>query len=573
MTSILRTVRRVSKQELEGLMATFNANLTNVYDLSKVIDGGNNIYPNHPRVRTLPGTDRTTAKAICESYIQNLNRSYNDKYWYGTRTDQSSNPHPLDQVSLHGFRNVTKTPDFEKRCRAGEIIVNDYQVVKCAIRTEIIGELTRRLAKGGGVPYLDPSNPFLKVTYARCNGRMETGIQIGKLLYVSSKWPSIVVYDEKYTLPEVYSFLGASWSPQKLYESILEKQKENSVSLRQIQSALADANSKDVDALTAIAEMPETIQSMVDGVKLITKIVKDARKREFKIISRQGPLEKEYAQKAYAKYRARREREVLKGFTSKKFLRRNPGSTMADYHREVQRRLKRIETFDSYSSRRAARFRRDAAIEIADELSALQLNVQYNIKPTVYLIQDLEQAIRGYNDRAYASTRNREIINVDVPISKDLSMPLNIHQRVFIKRQYNMETAAGRLNALLMTDVVVTAFEKIRLWSIIGDWVFTIGDFLKSINWNPQHIQQGSTASTRGSCAANITIPVKFPNASKDCKVNFFVEYDGYLRDKISPYPSGIYWNPDIDLTRALSGIAFAWQLILGRPIKNYSWN
>ena len=571
--TILRTIRRVSRQELEGLMVSHNAIVTQVYDLSQTIPGGSTTFPNRPRVANLDGSDLTATIAICNSYIQNLDRPYDDKYWYGSKTDQFSNPHPLDQISLHGFRNSVKTPDFEKRCREGEIIVNDYDVVKCVISTQIVGELRRRLGRGGGRPYLDPSNPYLTVTQALCQGRVETGVRIGNLLYVCAVWPSVYIYDEEYILPEVTSFLGASWSPQKIYESILKKQQENPVSLRQIQSALADANSKDLDALTAIAEMPETIQSMIDGVKLITKIVKDARKREFKIISRQGTLEKEYAQKAYAVFRARKEREILKGFTSKKFLRRNPGSTMDDYHKEVQRRLKRIESFDSYSSRRAARFRRDAAIEIADELSSLQLNVQYNIKPTVYLIQDLEQAIRGYSDRAYASTRKREVINVDVPINDDVTVPLNINQRVFIKRQYNMETSAGRLNALLMTDVVVTAFEKIRLWSIIGDWVFTISDFLKSISWNPQHIQQGSTASTRGSCAFNFSIPVKFPTASKDCQINFKVEYDGYLRDKISPYPSGIYWKPEIDLTRALSGIAFAWQIILGRPVKNYSWN
>lgn len=571
--TILRNIRRVSEKELERLRETHDAIGINLYDMSKVIPGGNNIYPNHPSAGSLPGTDKTVVNAICDSYVQNYHRSLDDNLWYGTRSDNLSNPHPLDQISLFGFRNVVKTPDFEKRCREGEIIVNDYDVVKCQIRTEIIGEYSKSIYRGGGRPYLNVNNPYLMVVYARCEGTMRTGIQIGNMLYVCANWPNVQLMDEQYLLPEVTSFLGASWSPQKLYEGILKEQRDNPVSLRQIQHALAEANSKDVDALTAIAEMPETIQSMIDGVKLITKIVKDARNKEFKIISRQGPLEKEYAQKAYAKYRARKEYDILKGFTSKKFLRRNPGSTMDDYHREVQRRLKRIESLEQYSSKRAARFRRDAAIEIADELSSLQLNVQYNIRPTVYLIQDLEQAIRGYNDRAYASTRKREIITRDFIVDEGVTMPLVIHQRVFIKRQYNMETSAGRLNSLLMTDVVVTAFEKIRLWSIIGDWVFTISDFLKSINWNPQHIQQGSTASTRGSCKASVSLPAIFPNVSENSYVKFDIEYDGYLRDKISPYPSGIYWNPDIDLTRALSGIAFAWQIILKRPIKDYSWN
>lgn len=506
--------------------------------------------------------------AVRDFYMSRLGSAWDTKYLTGTNTISGDIAHPLDNVFLFGYRNPRKVENFEERCLAGEVIVNDYEVVKCLIETKVQGKITGTTRYSNTQSYLSLNNSGMN--FGLVSGYI-IALRHGGKLYVPYDYPYATIDEFTFSLPEVSTYLGASWSPQQCYDAIHNIHYFAQPPVQLIQSALAEANSKDVDMLTAIAEMPESIQSIVDGLKTITRIVKDARNKEIKIISRAGTIQQEYAQKAYAKYSARRKRQILSGFTRKKFFRRNKGATIHDYHREFQRRLKLIESLESYSARRAARFRRDAAIEIADELSSLQLNVQYNIKPQVYLIEDLVKAIENYGNKAYASTRKRIIVPVSIN-ADSFAVNGEIHHRCFIKRRYAQETTTGRLGSLLMTDVVVTAFEKIKLWSIIADWVFSVGDFLKSITWNVDYTQQGATYSKKLKIDQTENVPVLLSNGQTS-GITVHIQYEGYLRYITSPSPSGIHYVNKMDLTKTLSGLSFVWQIILKRPVKDYNWN
>lgn len=545
----------------------WNSKNVRIYDLSREIPGGNNVYPNHPLVSEL--TDSSIIiDEVRNFYVSRYNQSYDSDVGTGTLT-VGEPTHPLEQIFLYGDRQTVKHADFKKRCMEGEIIVGDYLIERCSVKTRLIGTVTNSAIIMAGRPYVSKLPTY---GYKRCNGSMREGIAFGSYFYCPNDFPKIEISRKTYSRPSDSSFFGATFTPAMIYQKLHEESQLHRPSLSLQQSALAEANSKDIDMLTAIAETPETIQSVIDGLKTITRIVKDAKAKEIKIISRAGTIEKEYAQKAYNKFLVRKKREVLKNFSSKKYLRRNPGKEMADYHREVQRRLNSIESLESYASKRATRFRRDAAIEIADELSALQLNVQYNILPTVYLIQDAERAIRSYGN-VYASTRKKDPpFKADVYIDNTLILAATVTNRCFIKRRYQNDTTASKLSALIMADVVVTAFEKIKLWSIIIDWFYGVTDFIKSINWNPDHIEQGATISHKFEGKRTFAKQVTF-NSGEKGTVEFDIDYSFYDRDKFSPYPSGIYWQNKVDFTRALSALAFTWQIILGRPVKNYSWN
>lgn len=536
---------------------------------------------NNPYHTTLQVWDASTGKreanisstlfldAVRDFYTSRIDGPWDTRYLTGTDTVSGDPFHPLDNVFLYGYRKPEKVDKFKERCEAGEIVVNDYEVVKCLIETKTQGIVTETRRYANTQSYLNMNNSG--INFGLASGYL-IALRHGGKLYVPYDYPYATIDEFTYSLPEATTYLGASWSPQQCYNAIHNTHYFAQPPASLIQSALAEANSKDVDMLTAIAEMPESVQSIIDGIKTITRIVKDARNKEIKIISRAGTLQQEYAQKAYAKYSARKKRQILSSFTRKKFFRRNKGATIDDYNRELHRRLKQIESLESYSARRAARFRRDAAIEIADELSSLQLNVQYNIKPQVFLIEDLVKAIENYGNKAYASTRKRIVVPVSIDVPNSFVIKGEIHHRCFIKRRYAQDTTAGRLGSLLMTDVVVTAFEKIKLWSIIADWVFTVGDFLKSITWNVDYTQQGATYSKKLKIKQSDKVSVSLPNG-QTTDILVHIEYEGYFRYKTSPSPSGIHYVNKMDLTKTLSGLSFAWQIILKRPVKDYNWN
>ena len=553
--TILRKVVRFNPEAFKALYGNFYYTTLQVWDAST-----------GKREENVSST--LFLDAVRDFYMSRLGSAWDTKYLTGTNTISGDTPHPLDNVFLFGYRNPRKVENFEERCLAGEVIVNDYEVVKCLIETKVQGKIIGTTRYSNTQSYLSLNNSGMN--FGLASGYI-IALHHGGKLYVPYDYPYATIDEFTFSLPEVSTYLGASWSPQQCYDAIHNTHYFAQPPVQLIQSALAEANSKDVDMLTAIAEMPESIQSIIDGIKTITRIVKDARNKEIKIISRAGTIQQEYAQKAYAKYSARKKRQILSGFTRKKFFRRNKGATIDDYNRELQRRLKLIESLESYSARRAARFRRDAAIEIADELSSLQLNVQYNIKPQVYLIEDLVKAIENYGNKAYASTRKRIVVPVSID-ANSFAINGEIHHRCFIKRRYAQETTAGRLGSLLMTDVVVTAFEKIKLWSIIADWVFSVGDFLKSITWNVDYTQQGATYSKKLKIDQTENVPVLLSNGQTS-SITFHIQYEGYLRYITSPSPSGIHYVNKMDLTKTLSGLSFVWQIILKRPVKDYNWN
>lgn len=545
----------------------WNSKIVQIFDLSREIPGGNAAYPNYPLVSRLDDSS-IIIDEVKNFYVSRLHEPYNSSV--GTGTLSVGEPtHPLEQIFLRGDRQTVKHADFKKRCMEGEIIVGDYLIERCSIKTRLIGEIIQTAVMMAGRPYTSSLPTY---GYKRCEGSLREGLAFGNYFYCPNEFPRIEISRKMFSRPSDTSFFGATFTPEMIYQKLHEESQLHRPSLSLQQSALAEANSKDIDMLTAIAETPETVQSVIDGLKTITRIVKDAKAKEVKIISRAGTIQQEKAQKAYNLFLARKKRSVLKNFSSKKYLRQNPGKNMADYHAEVQRRLKNIESLELYAAKRATRFRRDAAIEIADELSALQLNVQYNIMPTVYLIQDAERAIRSYGN-VYASTRKKDTpFGVDCYLDNTLIMDATVTNRCFIKRRYQNDTTSSKLSALIMSDIIVTAFEKIKLWSIIIDWFYGVTDFIKSINWNPDHIEQGATISHKFEGRRSFAKQVTFSSGEKGV-VEFDIDYSFYDRDKISPYPSGIYWRNNMNFTKSLSALAFTWQLMLGRPVKNYSWN
>lgn len=351
---------------------------------------------------------------------------------------------------------------------------------------------------------------------------------------------------------------------QKLLDLIKEKSFDYDIKGDLVQDVAVKANSGDLDVLTSIAELPETIQSILDGFKLIKKIFVDWKKKLFKLHSQSDNLSKVLARRKYNELIAKKRR----GFPpynrwKSQRLRAREDASIERWHREREYFLDRLVTFEQYWSRKEAYFRRRAKHELADAIAGVHLNARYNIATNVYMLQDVGEVILNWATE-YKRYRDKRVevnfIDFEELIEGQCEFVGDNQRthRAFIKRQYDVSNSLEKLGRSLMADVLVTGYEMVKIWSIIFDWFFTISDCLRAINWNPRHRQQASCYSVKTEVHGVLSVTRTVNGEQTTCKCR--IDYDGYHRNLISPGAwLGIYWRPQFDLIRQLDALAFFW--------------
>lgn len=474
-------------------------------------------------------------------------------------------------------RITVKTPEFEKRCREGEIIINPYTTYFGYVRAEPTYEVTTSRDVGssnlwgtrdslfnfnlfwqGHCPY-QPS--MRRVYHSSSYSTMELLLDAGIWQRPSTASRSIPLVET--TIRSSGSFAEfTNVSPSFVIDDIVDVSTTVSMDHIKIQECLASANAGDVDALTAIAELPETLQSIVDGGKMLKKIFLDWKKGIFKLHSRADALSKAIAQREYINYR---KKKISKFPPYQKWLRRGSNRRLDNpvlaYNTARKDFIDSIIERDQWINQRIGRFKAQARHELADAFASVHLNARYNIQTNVYLLQDIGEAVMNYGSEFKRYREKKVTVGYDFDRlfrGFDWSFSgTNLRtERVFIKRQYDVSDALKKLGRALMSDVVVTGVELIRLWSIVFDWFFTISNCLKAINWNPQYLQQGSSYSVKTEIEGTLSVNID----GKDQPLNLEVKYNGYKRYVINPSASiGLYWDPDFSLIRQLDALAFFW--------------
>lgn len=202
-----------------------------------------------------------------------------------------------------------------------------------------------------------------------------------------------------------------------------------------ITETLADANKGAIDYATAMAELPETVDSIVKGIKFIVGMYKDARKGEVRL----------------------------------------------------KNRVSRLRLIQNPTSQQKRDFK-----EASDALSDLWLNWRYNIYPTAKLIEDAVEYLNdGFVDfRRYA---HRYVNYIDFgDMAPDgwtqSSTQFSAEFKTFIKRKYSNTAFSG------LGVSFGTLYELVPA-SFMIDWFINLGNLIFAYFSPKLHLEEGATIS------------------------------------------------------------------------------
>lgn len=492
---------------------------------------------------------------------------------------------PADSISVFGERTKSINKDFKKRCASGEIVMSPYTHVKSVASYLPKDRFSSRRSLNGNYnmnpralgPEIILKNAWFWDPYYP--GRKE--YEYPPPCYPLDGYP-VRLRDQVISTP-VYQYTETvgypadpTVKPSKLNEDIHafveSRQTLNNII---IQETVAKANAGDLDVLTALAELPKTLTSIWDGFALIAKIFKDAKRREFKIWATVPQCERRYATIEHKKYIANKLRKIpsFERWSRGKLGTQPLSSLRRDYDEFVFLRKAKIADLETFIQNGNGKWRKRALREVTEAVASVHLNVQYNIKPAVYTIEDSLKAIAEFEStyRRYGTGPTPEVIQ----LADDLPFPVSgaifegtatMEKRVLIKRRYNTGDAFEKLKRVAMADALVTGYELIKLWSIIFDWFFTIGPMLRALPWNQVYEQQKSCYNYK------TVIKGKWSWNRDGITHHAHIDYRGFRREIINPHASiGIYWNPEIDITRALSGLSFLFMSLNGTLKRRYA--
>lgn len=507
-------------------------------------------------------------------YARYLQRKFNESNGYPcgkfdltSKADGNPGTSNTSQLLTH-----LKTPnhEFKKRKNEGEIIMSPYErSVTTVTVVDAKKQLSSSTISSDHALFVNcPLNATNAVTasdglkgvfkeYKNPGGDYGSGT----FFFIENTWCRVYSLGFNFSLTKVSEqdgFSGLDVPVAEIAQSLLKEAQSVVIPDSFVQEILGKANQGDIDALTTLAEMPKTVESIIDGFKLILRITREARKGEFKILASLPDRTQRIREQLYRKWLRKK---LARRPSFRRWKREHPGATEADYNRamsfEYDLTLDRIRNLDRFNERATAK----AQLEVGKAISGVWLNYRYNILTTKMTIEDALKTVEKWN------TIYRRYTDKNGVQSSGSSYPLiqHIHkQNCLIKRSYRKETQLKHISRSMNFDVLVTAYELVPLWSIVADWFFTIGPMLRAIQWNPTQDQDKSCAMYKSTASGSYVLTID--------GINYTVKVDQryFRRDIIEPSRSiGIFFVPDLNINRQLDSLAFAFQSLSGQ-IKRY---
>lgn len=313
-------------------------------------------------------------------------------------------------------------------------------------------------------------------------------------------------------------------------------------------TCLSEANAATVDILTAMAELPETVRSILSLLTSIAQAFKAAKKRELKLFERSKKVRWEAAEKVKrADFRSRQQYLAAKTAREKKNIQRK---AIAERKRIFNDMKKALE-------------------DIASAISQVWLTYRYGIMPNVYLIEDLVEAMNKH-DRVFREWRKVETVTFD-PLREGHSYPsgwvgpreLDAHHRAFIKRRFDVAHDFSLYIKEMSANALVTAWELVPL-SFVVDWVFNIGDYLSAMTG-------GATVPYVQACTQSVKFNETITFSHSESGARVVAHVTGYSRNVIDRPEKycGILLSPHITQFRAFDALALSWSIFGKNFTKN----
>ena len=202
-----------------------------------------------------------------------------------------------------------------------------------------------------------------------------------------------------------------------------------------ITSCLADANRGTIDVLTTMAELPETVKSILDGLKVMIRLYRDCRTKAFRIYNK------------------------AKGQSNSATLAKN---------------MK----------------------EAADAVANVWLNYRYNIQPNLLTIEDAIKTLQ-YELKEFVRFRETSNGQPEWEVQKEgwtYSNNVQLVDRTLIKRLIDITVDFPKFKHLMLSNVVVTGYELLP-FSFVWEWFWNMGDVIAALFVNPDFSLEGSTYS------------------------------------------------------------------------------
>lgn len=492
-----------------------------------------------PRLLVLSGADKTACLEHMSKVIFGyLSRAasvvtsdkvlaYSHGYIYSDGTTDAPPPPVVDFI--HDKVGVSHK-EFKKRVLRGEIMMSNYTRYSIRIRRSYGFKSTKDLTVSKPLnltPLIEDGTLVRTIDY-----RGREFLAIAGTSWASETNKTVAYYDRRVTDGEWFlpPFMSAV--------DVLAVMRQFPDPCPLVTRTTAIANRRSLDFLTAAAEMPETVKSVISGFSLVAKIVKDFKKGEVDV-TKAFARRKRVITDRYNKRLARIENQLL-----------NPKLT-------PERRADLLKHRSDVTLRKRTTLS-DSAQEFADAMADLWLNFRYNIMPNVYLLEDIEKAVNRL-DNEFITARSKSVF--DVRLSGDgWGFDIPVIQRCVIKRRFNLVPGFFQSHQI-SNSLFVTAWELVTL-SFVIDWFVNIGDVLASLSFKQDWEAEGATLSHLVKFSETVNL---FPD--QEYAIDPIVQIDGVLYDRKNINPSdyiGFVWQPKLGLERKIDAIALLW-----RPVRS----
>lgn len=442
---------------------------------------------------------------------------------------------PVPLVSIRSVKIGIDNDDFWARSRRGEIVVSDYERASVRVRQ------TPGLITSKPVQYERTINFSLAVEHGLLemandpNGSSTLHIPGTEYFLNVRMHDAFVIYKG-----DQYSRWEWKFDPLLDADTVISAcRNEIPDFTSMITKTLAKANRSSVDVLTAAAEMPKSVASLLSGFKQVATMLRDAKKGQFNL----SKAHADRVRKTNLRHKQRMSRLLAEVSNSR---------TSATRRKVLIAAMER----ERYKNRTLLAKLSD---ELASSLANLWLNYRYNIMPNVYLAQDVFDAVTKFNNE-FVTARGSSPGPTSIDIGGGVRIDVESTLRCMIKRSFSA-TAISKGQSVISNDIFVAAWELVPL-SFVYDWFLNIGDLLSAQMYSNKWAQEGATKSTH----LDFDVEISFPD-NIEWTVEPTTSVDGkyYRRQVINPIDEcGLVWQPSVGLERQVDALALIW-----RPVRS----
>lgn len=418
-------------------------------------------------------------------------------------------PGPLESEHKFKIRKNNAKEWFESK-RTGRIVVSDYDVGQITLISQ--------------PSYNDVGRGYCGYTYITFQTIF--GVPNNDFYYSSPRFR----WGGRAIIRLHYDYVDRTYEPAQIpiLASDLQHYFEVLIDPEIVTATVAEADRGIVDALTSVAEMPDTIKSVLGGFRAVANAIRAFKNKEITVSD------------AFTKRKASNKARFLE--QRKRLENRYAGKKLTQ---QMQKQLDReraalAKTFDKAM--------KNTAMELADALADVWMNFRYNIMPNVYLVEDLIELSERLTI-TYKTTRDVAKRELLIQLENYTDLKIDVKTRCVIKRRLDPSV---QIPQLISANVFQTGFELLTR-SFIAGWFINIGDLITAYTTPNLSLDEGAVYSELFECDQTLD---STDGSSRQCHVKLKV----YRRRVIDPMlNTGLATFVNMSLFRKFDAIALLW--------------